>query len=140
VSPEGSTHVDVSTCPTSSSCRTARPGYPPAGRPTDAYPCPWAVHTWLDGRSWDAAPPDDERAAARALAQLVRELRSVDPAGAPRAGRRPLQDVDDVTWVRARGIALAQAAAIVPYYRRTHPAFAATGVRTVEQVVADASA
>lgn len=211
------------------------PGVVAAGRPTDAYPCPWAVHTWVDGRSWDAAPPDDERAAARALAQLVRELRSMDPTGAPRAGRRPLRevddatraalhaaadlvdrdratavwadavgrapwdgtpvwihadllspnllvrdgrlagvvdwgtcgvgdpasdlvpawavlgpagraelraalDVDDATWVRARGIALAQAAAIVPYYRRTHPAFAATGVRTVEQVVADASA
>jgi len=204
------------------------------GRPTDAYPCTWAVYAWLEGRSWDAAPPDDEREAARALARLVRELGAIDPAGAPRAGRRPLREVDDetraaldaaadlvdhdratavwahavagdpwrgapvwihadllspnllvrdgrlaavvdwgtcgagdpasdlvpawavlgpagrselraaldvdeATWVRARGIALAQAAAIVPYYRRTNPAFAATGVRTIEQVVADAA-
>ncbi|WP_019135404.1 aminoglycoside phosphotransferase family protein [Cellulomonas massiliensis] len=205
------------------------------GRPTDAYPCPWLVLRWLDGSPWSSSPPDDERDAARRLAGLVVELRALDPAGAPGAGRRPLRqvddetraalraaadlvdadratevwsdavtgapwqgtpvwvhadllgpnllvrdgrlaavidwgtcgvgdpasdlvpawavlgpagraelraalDVDDATWVRARGIALAQAAAIVPYYRRSHPAFAATGVRTVEQVLADASA
>ena len=45
--------------------------------------------------------------------------------------------VDDATWSRARGIALHQAVAIIPYYRTTHPAFVALAVRTVEEVVAD---
>lgn len=54
-----------------------------------------------------------------------------------RAEYRAALDVDDATWLRARGIALMQAAALVPYYRDTNPAFAATGVRTIEQVVAD---
>jgi aminoglycoside phosphotransferase (APT) family kinase protein len=47
--------------------------------------------------------------------------------------------VDDATWSRARGIALHQAAAIIPYYRTTNPAFVALAVRTVEEVVADSA-
>lgn len=202
------------------------------GRPTRTYPCAWSVYRWLDGESWDRAPVEDERVAARELARFVRELRGLDPTGGPRAGRGPLRerdaatrtfliaaadvvdadaalavwseavtgapwdgapawihadllrpnllvrdgrlaavidwgtcgvgdpasdvvpawavlgpegraeyraalDVDDATWSRGRGIALMQAAALVPYYRETNPAFAATGVRTIEQVVAD---
>ncbi|MGB7050907.1 MAG: hypothetical protein WBG41_05010, partial [Acidimicrobiales bacterium] len=48
--------------------------------------------------------------------------------------------VDDATWSRARGIALHQAVAIIPYYRTTNPAFVALAVRTVEEVVADSAA
>ena len=57
------------------------------------------------------------------------------PAGR-RAYRRAL-DVDDATWERARGIALHQAALLIPYYRDTNPAFAALGRRTVERVLED---
>ncbi len=59
------------------------------------------------------------------------------PAG--RAVFRAALDVPDGTWRRARGVALHQAALIVPYYRVTNPAFAALAVRTVEQVLADAA-
>jgi aminoglycoside phosphotransferase (APT) family kinase protein len=45
--------------------------------------------------------------------------------------------LDDGAWERARGYALHQALLIVPYYRRTHPAFAASALRTIEQVLAD---
>ncbi len=45
--------------------------------------------------------------------------------------------VDDSTWNRARGFALHQAAAIIPYYLQTNPAFAAMAKRTVEQVIED---
>jgi aminoglycoside phosphotransferase (APT) family kinase protein len=57
------------------------------------------------------------------------------PAG--RAAFRDALDVDDSTWRRARGIALHQAAALIPYYAVSNPAFAALGRRTVEQVIAD---
>jgi len=57
------------------------------------------------------------------------------PAG--RAAFREALDVDDGTWRRARGIALHQAAALIPYYAVSNPAFAALGRRTVEQVIAD---
>jgi len=57
------------------------------------------------------------------------------PAG--RAAFRDALDVDDGTWRRARGIALHQAAALIPYYAVSNPAFSALGRRTVEQVIAD---
>jgi aminoglycoside phosphotransferase (APT) family kinase protein len=54
-----------------------------------------------------------------------------------RAAFRAALDVDDGTWARARGIALHQAALIVPYYATTNPGFAAMARRTIEEVVAD---
>jgi aminoglycoside phosphotransferase (APT) family kinase protein len=57
------------------------------------------------------------------------------PAG--RQEFRAVLDVDDGTWRRARGIALHQAAALIPYYATTNPGMAALGTRTVEQVVTD---
>jgi aminoglycoside phosphotransferase (APT) family kinase protein len=57
------------------------------------------------------------------------------PAG--RARYREALDVDDATWERARGYALTQAALIVPYYRETNPAFTATALRTLGEVLAD---
>jgi aminoglycoside phosphotransferase (APT) family kinase protein len=56
------------------------------------------------------------------------------------AGRRVYRDalpLDDGAWERARGYALHQALLIVPYYRLTHPTFAASAMRTIEQVLAD---
>ena len=46
---------------------------------------------------------------------------------------------DDGAWERARGIALHQAALIIPYYRDTNPAFAALATRTVEEILADSA-
>jgi aminoglycoside phosphotransferase (APT) family kinase protein len=202
------------------------------GRPTDAYPLPWAVYRWVDGHQYDDGLVDDEVSAALDLARFVRELRAGSVDGAPATGRRPLAeldgatraaiveagdlldrsavlaawdraleaptftgekvwihtdllrpnllvrggalaavidfgavgvgdpaadvipawtvfgaagrpryrealDVDDGTWERARGYALTQAALIVPYYRETNPAFTASALRTIGEVLAD---
>ena len=204
------------------------------GSPTDDFPLEWAIYEWLDGNPYSELSVDDETDAARGLATFVTELRGADPTGAPRAGRRPLveldtatrealtasaalidspramavwQDamalpawtgtpvwihtdllrpnvlvtdgqlsavidwggagigdpaadviaawtlfgpagrqefraalgVDDETWIRARGFALHQAALIIPYYRTSNPAFVATAVRTVREILADAT-
>jgi aminoglycoside phosphotransferase (APT) family kinase protein len=200
------------------------------GGPGAGYPLRWAVLRWIEGEPYDDGLVDDEGAAARALAGFVRALRTVDPTGAPVAGRRPLAeldaqtraavrsvpdlldvdavlaawdralaapawagsptwihgdllrpnllvrggrlcavidfggagvgdpatdvlaawsvfgptgalayrealDVDDGAWERARGIALHQAALLVPSYRRTNPEFAALGLRTIRRVL-----
>ncbi|HEX6702276.1 MAG TPA: phosphotransferase, partial [Gaiellaceae bacterium] len=44
---------------------------------------------------------------------------------------------DDATWARGRGWALSVGLIILPYYRETNPALAATGRRLIEEVVAD---
>jgi aminoglycoside phosphotransferase (APT) family kinase protein len=67
------------------------------GRPTDSYPFSWAIYGWIDGQRYADALVDDERRAAGELAQFVRELRRIDPAGAPRGGRRPLRELDTAT-------------------------------------------
>ena len=205
------------------------------GRPASGYPFPWAIYRWIDGQPYADELVADEQRAARDLAQFVAELRTIDPAGAPRAGRRPLReldagtrtaidssrkvidagaataaweralqapawegapvwihadllrpnllvnggrlcavidfgaagigdpaadviaawsvfgpagretfrgalDVNDGTWNRARGLALHQAAMIIPYYPETNPGFVALAKRTVEEILADASA
>ena len=53
-----------------------------------------------------------------------------------RAAFRRALDVDDDTWLRARGYALHQAAMIIPYYRETNPEFAALAKRTVLEILA----
>ena len=57
-----------------------------------------------------------------------------------RAGRavfRAALDVDDDDWNRARGLALHQAALIIPYYAETNPGFVAPAKRTVAEILAD---
>jgi aminoglycoside phosphotransferase (APT) family kinase protein len=57
-----------------------------------------------------------------------------------RAGRavfRAALDVDDDNWNRARGLALHQAALIIPHYAETNPGFVAPARRTVEEILAD---
>jgi aminoglycoside phosphotransferase (APT) family kinase protein len=44
---------------------------------------------------------------------------------------------DDATWARGRGWALSVGLIILPYYRETNPALAATGLRLIEEVLAD---
>jgi aminoglycoside phosphotransferase (APT) family kinase protein len=83
------------------------------GRPTSSYPFAWAIYGWIDGQAYADELVDDERQAARDLAQFVVELRTMDPAvgaarvgappvgaprvEAPRAGRKPLRQLDAVT-------------------------------------------
>ncbi len=67
------------------------------GRPTAAFPCAWAVYRWRPGAHYGATPLQDEAAAADALARFVRELRAIEPAGGPPAGRAPMAELDAVT-------------------------------------------
>lgn len=54
-----------------------------------------------------------------------------------RAAYRDALEVDEGTWVRARGYALHQAANIVWYYRHTHPTFASSAVATIKRTTED---
>jgi aminoglycoside phosphotransferase (APT) family kinase protein len=77
------------------------------GHPTSSYPFSWAVYGWIDGRPYSDDLVDDEQQAARDLARFAAELRRIDPAGAPRSGRRPLRELDAVTRAAieaARGV------------------------------------
>jgi aminoglycoside phosphotransferase (APT) family kinase protein len=56
------------------------------------------------------------------------------PAG--REAFRAALAVDGGTWERARGIALHQAALIIPYYAKTNRGFVALARRTIEEVLA----
>jgi aminoglycoside phosphotransferase (APT) family kinase protein len=68
------------------------------GQPAGGYPFPWAIYRWIDGQAYADELVDDERRAAADLARFVAELRMIDPvAGAPRAGRRPLRELDAAT-------------------------------------------
>ena len=68
------------------------------GRPGRQYPASWAVYRWIDGQSYADEIVDDEHQAAKDLAQFVVELRGLETAvGAPRAGRKPLRELDTVT-------------------------------------------
>ena len=54
-----------------------------------------------------------------------------------RARFREALQVDDGTWERARGVALHQAAMIVPYYTVTNPGFVVMARRTIEEILSD---
>jgi aminoglycoside phosphotransferase (APT) family kinase protein len=78
------------------------------GRPASSYPFSWAIYGWIDGHPYSDELVDDERQAARDLAQFVAELRRIVPVvGAPRGGRKPLRELDAVTRAAiesARGV------------------------------------
>ena len=62
-----------------------------AGRPTDAFPYPWAVVRWMEGAPWGALHPTPEQAreAARRLARLLGELHQLEvPQHAPHSELR----------------------------------------------------
>lgn len=67
------------------------------GHPSNSYRFPWAIYDWIEGEPYADGLVDDEQQAARDLAAFVSELRRIDPAGAPPAGRRPLRVLDAVT-------------------------------------------
>ncbi len=74
------------------------------GRPAGRYRWAWAIYEWIEGQPYADGLAADERQAARDLARFVTELRAMDTAQAPRAGRRPLRELD--AWTR-EGIAAA---------------------------------
>jgi aminoglycoside phosphotransferase (APT) family kinase protein len=68
------------------------------GYPAGGYPFPWAIYRWIGGQPYADELVDDERQAAVDLARFVAGLRAIDPvAEAPRAGRRPLRELDAAT-------------------------------------------
>ncbi len=67
------------------------------GKPTNWYPCPWAIYHWIEGVPYQDDLISDERQVAYDLVNFILELRSVDMLGAPRGGRRPLIELDAVT-------------------------------------------
>jgi aminoglycoside phosphotransferase (APT) family kinase protein len=67
------------------------------GKPTNWYPCPWAVYQWIEGFPYQDDLISDERQVAYDLVNFILELRSVDRLGAPRGGRRPLVELDAAT-------------------------------------------
>jgi aminoglycoside phosphotransferase (APT) family kinase protein len=68
------------------------------GRAGDGYPFAWAIYDWIDGAPYADALVENEGASAEALAGFVADLRRIEPAaGAPRAGRRPLLELDAST-------------------------------------------
>ncbi len=84
------------------------------GRPSERYPRPWIVTTWLPGTPADRAPITGGDAAADALAAFVTALHRPAPAGAPTGRRRggPLAEVArGVGWQLRRITRLCRAAA-----------------------------
>jgi len=67
------------------------------GKPTDWYPCPWAIYHWIEGSPCQDSLISDERQLAHDLIDFILELRSIDRLGAPRGGRRPLIELDKAT-------------------------------------------
>lgn len=67
------------------------------GAPGPGYPFRWAVYRWIDGTTRAEYPTGDETQLAAGLAAFVLELRAIDTTAAPRAGRRPLAQLDAAT-------------------------------------------
>ncbi|HBG00963.1 MAG TPA: hypothetical protein DDW87_05255 [Firmicutes bacterium] len=68
------------------------------GKPNRAYLVHWAIYRWINGDIYSDGNVRDHSEAARELAGLVNELQAIDiPHDAPRAGRRPLAELDKVT-------------------------------------------
>jgi aminoglycoside phosphotransferase (APT) family kinase protein len=81
------------------------------GMPTEEYPCPWAIYTWLEGESAVAQNIADPTRFAADLAGFIVALQAIDPSGGPEPGEHnffrgvPLAERDADT--RASIVALA---------------------------------
>ncbi len=76
-----------------------------SGSRTEYYPSSWALYEWINGSPYSDDRVNDEAATARQLAQLIGELRQIDSAGAPAAGRRSLVELDAITREAIAGAA-----------------------------------
>ncbi|MBI9050122.1 MAG: aminoglycoside phosphotransferase family protein [Anaerolineaceae bacterium] len=67
------------------------------GKPTDWYPCPWAICHWIEGSPYQDSLISNERQLAQDLVNFILELRNIDKPGAPHGGRQPLVELDKAT-------------------------------------------
>jgi len=68
------------------------------GRPTEHYPCIWGIFRWIPGDLYLNVGVHDEEDAACQVAAFVNALHAIPvPEKAPRAGRLPLEELDDST-------------------------------------------
>jgi aminoglycoside phosphotransferase (APT) family kinase protein len=68
------------------------------GRPSDAYPWFWEIHTWVEGETLPVEEIDTIQA-ARDLAALVAVLKRINPSGAPPGRGIPLAErANEMTW------------------------------------------
>jgi aminoglycoside phosphotransferase (APT) family kinase protein len=80
------------------------------GEPDGGYPLPWSLQTWLPGTTATVADPGESPAFARDLAELVRDLRTIDTRGRTFSGGGrggDLRDHDDwleTCFVRSEGL------------------------------------
>lgn len=65
------------------------------GGPGAGYPLPWAVQTWLPGRTATEDDPGDSIGFAHDLAELIRAIRAIDTRGRTFAGRGRGGDLRD---------------------------------------------
>jgi aminoglycoside phosphotransferase (APT) family kinase protein len=90
----------------------------------------------VDGAGRLAAAIDFSSVGAGDSAGDLKVAWNLLPGEAREPFRRAL-GVDDATWARARGKALAQAVTHLRYYRESRPALAAAGRRVITEVLAD---
>lgn len=74
------------------------------GKPGSGYPFEWAIYRWIDGETFAADRVSNEGQAATDLALFVAGLRQADPSGAPRSGRKPLIQLDEITRSAIRSL------------------------------------
>ncbi len=68
------------------------------GKACALYPEQWAIYDWIEGSEYSDESLADEEKAAHDLAVFVNKLHAIDiPPEAPRAGRRPLPELHQVT-------------------------------------------
>lgn len=68
------------------------------GQPTKQYPCVWGIFRWIPGELYLDVGVQDEADAACRMAAFVNALHAIPVLEqAPRAGRRPLKELDDCT-------------------------------------------
>jgi len=67
------------------------------GKPTNWYPCPWAIYHWIEGSPYQDNLVSDERQIIHDLVNFILELRSIDRLGAPHGGRQPLVELEKAT-------------------------------------------
>lgn len=56
------------------------------GIPGEGYPWDWSIYRWLDGETATPERIEDAQAAAIALAEFIRAMHAIDPAGGPAPG------------------------------------------------------
>ncbi|KAA6336148.1 Bifunctional AAC/APH [termite gut metagenome] len=76
-----------------------------SGNPTSLYPAKWAIYRWIEGDIFENSKKVNEYELARDLANFIMELHSIGLLpDAPRAGRKPLKELNDVTYTAINAI------------------------------------